>query len=322
LPLAKMAGSESTSAALAVVVLIFAMVIPILLLLRTQRKAAADQEAAKDAREAAAAAAEEKRLAKAAERDADKGGSRKKKGGLSRMKAAQERAAPATGADAQGDAAYDDEGPTSKQEQRKADKRAGRDEEREYRNAERDAIKEREEKKSEARRAKEEEREEAQRMKEEAEQKRQEEEAKRKQAEYDQWKDMFSVEDGGELQGVEEEDEGLLCRFVEHIKAQKVSTLDELAGKFSFKVHDVVNRLQGLEQMGYITGVVDDRGKFIFIAQEELEAVARHLKKKGRLRISALAQESNRLIDLQPRKIESLEDAEDEGGEATTATGA
>tara|TARA_B100000524_G_C23345618_1_gene260104 strand:- start:201 stop:395 length:195 start_codon:yes stop_codon:yes gene_type:complete len=53
--------------------------------------------------------------------------------------------------------------------------------------------------------------------------------------------------------------------------------------------------------MGYITGVVDDRGKFIYIAQDELEAVAKYLNKKGRVRISDLAHESNKLVDLNPK---------------------
>lgn len=47
--------------------------------------------------------------------------------------------------------------------------------------------------------------------------------------------------------------------------------------------------------------MVDDRGKFIYVMREELEAVARFIRRKGRIRISTLAQESNKLIDLNPR---------------------
>jgi len=42
-------------------------------------------------------------------------------------------------------------------------------------------------------------------------------------------------------------------------------------------------------EAGYITGVLDDRGKFIYISEEEMEAVAKYINKKGRVTISELA---------------------------------
>ena len=47
--------------------------------------------------------------------------------------------------------------------------------------------------------------------------------------------------------------------------------------------------------MGYLSGVVDDRGKFIYIERREMQEMAQFIKKKGRVRISALAHESSRL---------------------------
>ena len=85
-------------------------------------------------------------------------------------------------------------------------------------------------------------------------------------------------------------------------------------------VQDVIARVQGLEAMGYISGVVDDRGKFIYISNDELAAVAKFIQKKGRVRISTLAQESNKLIDLEPRAVDEEEDEPME--EAAAATGA
>ena len=82
-------------------------------------------------------------------------------------------------------------------------------------------------------------------------------------------------------------------------------------------------RLRSLEAMGYVTGVVDDRGKFIFISREEMQAVAKFVQKRGRVRISTLAQESNKLIDLTPRKREGDDDdddAEDADGAQTGAS--
>lgn len=47
-------------------------------------------------------------------------------------------------------------------------------------------------------------------------------------------------------------------------------------------------------------GVIDDRGKFIYITPEEMAAVAQYIKQRGRVSIAELAQASNSLINLQP----------------------
>ena len=48
-----------------------------------------------------------------------------------------------------------------------------------------------------------------------------------------------------------------------------------------------------------LLGVTDDRGKFIYISPEELEAVAKFIKQRGRVTISELAESSNTLVNLQ-----------------------
>ncbi|KAF5836645.1 DDRGK domain-containing protein [Dunaliella salina] len=66
---------------------------------------------------------------------------------------------------------------------------------------------------------------------------------------------------------------------------------------------DVIDRIHGLEAMGRLTGVMDERGKYIYITLGEMHAVARHLIKKGRVTISELAAQSSSLIDLEPRTV-------------------
>jgi hypothetical protein len=51
-----------------------------------------------------------------------------------------------------------------------------------------------------------------------------------------------------------------------------------VAAKFNLKAQEVLNRVEGLEAMGRITGVLDDRGKFIFISTEEMGNVAKWIK--------------------------------------------
>ena len=63
---------------------------------------------------------------------------------------------------------------------------------------------------------------------------------------------------------------------------------------------DAINRVNDLMEEGRLTGVMDDRGKFIYITQEELEAVAKFIKQRGRVSITELAESSNLLINLNP----------------------
>lgn len=62
---------------------------------------------------------------------------------------------------------------------------------------------------------------------------------------------------------------------------------------------EAIDRVRQLQEMSHLTGVVDDRGKFIFISQEELESVAAFVKLKGRVSIQDLAAASSSLVQLQ-----------------------
>ena len=90
-----------------------------------------------------------------------------------------------------------------------------------------------------------------------------------------------------------EESGGLLAEFVDHIVEKKVVVLEELAAEFGLRTQDAVSRVQALEQMGRITGVMDDRGKFIFISRDEMAEVAAFINRKGRVAIAELARKSS-----------------------------
>lgn len=59
---------------------------------------------------------------------------------------------------------------------------------------------------------------------------------------------------------------------------------------------------------GRLSGVMDDRGKYIYISQEEMKAVADYIKRQGRVSISHLASKSNQFIDLEPKAVEFPEE--------------
>ncbi|CAK9795139.1 DDRGK domain-containing protein 1 [Anthophora plagiata] len=144
---------------------------------------------------------------------------------------------------------------------------------------------------------------------EEAEKKAREEKERREHEEYLKMKEAFSVEEEGYDQDEKEDEENLLQAFLQYIKQNKVVVLEDLAAHFGLKTVNVVERIQELQANGNLTGVIDDRGKFIYISQEELEAVAKFVKQRGRVSIAELAENSNRLINLNPDKQQNVVEA-------------
>ena len=59
-----------------------------------------------------------------------------------------------------------------------------------------------------------------------------------------------------------------------------------------FYYQDVIDRVKDLQEEGRLSGVMDDRGKFIYITEEEYEAVARFIRQRGRVSLTELAESS------------------------------
>ncbi|XP_064465627.1 DDRGK domain-containing protein 1-like isoform X1 [Ornithodoros turicata] len=175
----------------------------------------------------------------------------------------------------------------------KAEKRAQRDRELE----DREERKQRQAQEEERRKQEEELQKEAQAQK-EAEEKRLQEEKERKELEeYLKLKETFSVEDQG-YDAANDQAQNKLQEFVDHIKRNKVVILEDLASKFQLKTQDCIDRIQSLLTEETLVGVIDERGKFIYIVREELEQVARFISQRGRVSISELVDSSNSLINL------------------------
>jgi len=178
--------------------------------------------------------------------------------------------------------------------QAKADKKLQREaeqREREENKKRRDKIEEEEKRRRDL------EREEELRQEEE-ETSRREEKERKEQEEYEALKAAFSVEGEGCDAEDEGDEENRLLKFVNYIKETKVVLLEDLAAQFHLKTQEAIDRVTQLQEDGLLTGVIDDRGKFIYISQEELEAVAKFIRQQGRVSISDLALNSNKLISL------------------------
>ncbi|KPP67146.1 DDRGK domain-containing protein 1-like [Scleropages formosus] len=136
---------------------------------------------------------------------------------------------------------------------------------------------------------------------EEEERRAKEEQERREEEEYQRLKESFVIEEQGVAEELtEQESHNLLQEFIQYIKDSKVVLLEDLASHFEMRTQDAISRLQDLIADGSLTGVIDDRGKFIFITPEELRAVGNFIKQRGRVSITELAQASNSLINLNP----------------------
>ena len=105
---------------------------------------------------------------------------------------------------------------------------------------------------------------------EEEERRKREEKERREEEEYRKLAESFAVEEEGFDEIGEDEDgdqENMLQAFIQYIKDTKVVVLEDLAAHFKMKAQDAIDRVTQLSEQGQLTGVMDDRGKFIYISQ-------------------------------------------------------
>lgn len=197
---------------------------------------------------------------------------------------------------------------------KKEKKRQEREAQRQAEEAARDSRLTKQDRYAEIRRRKEEEREAKERMLEEEAKARQAKEEETAALEFDKWKGEFSVDaEGSTGNDLQDGNQDLLSDFVEYIKKHKCLPLEDLAAEFKLRTQECINRITSLESMGRLSGVMDDRGKYIYISQEEMRAVADYIKRQGRVSIAHLASKSNQFIDLEPKAqfVEEISNVEE-----------
>jgi len=128
-----------------------------------------------------------------------------------------------------------------------------------------------------------------------------EEKRKAEEEAYNAMKVDFEIEEEGEVNTDEQlsKEADLLNQFVEHIKTKKIVYLEELASNFSLKTQDCIDRIKQLLEDEILSGVIDDRGKFIYVTNEEMQAVADFVMKTGRVSKQDLSRQSGKLINLE-----------------------
>jgi hypothetical protein len=189
--------------------------------------------------------------------------------------------------------------PLTKKSQYKMEKKKAKDDNREYQKM---LIEEKKLKEQEREREyleKEQKRDEERRREEEILKKLKEDQDKRENDVYNKWKDQFEIaEEGEEVADMNNED--LITNFINYIKLRKVVSLEDLSGVFKVNPNDLVGRLNLLEAQGRISGIVDDRGKYIYITEKELAAIEKIFMQRGRISKAELIKECNKIIRFTP----------------------
>ena len=141
---------------------------------------------------------------------------------------------------------------------------------------------------------------------------RMEEEKKKKEdEEYDQWKDFIKVGEEGE-EGIDFNKEEVINQFLDYIKIRKVVSLEDLSGTFKLNPNKIVEKLNQYEKEGRIMGIIDDRGKYIYITEKEMGLIEKMLTNRGRISKADLIKECNRLIRFEPTEQDKIKIAEEQ----------
>jgi len=178
------------------------------------------------------------------------------------------------------------EGKVGKKKLAKLEAKAEKKVQREAEEREREERRGRDAEEAEARREEERRAEEQEAAQQEQERLEREQREQREHEEYLQMKEAFGVEEEGYDEEVENERQSKLQQFIHYIKSSKVVLLEDLAAQFGLKTQDAIDRLQTLMAEGTLSGVIDDRGKFIYIPESELEAVATFIRRRGRVSLT------------------------------------
>jgi hypothetical protein len=84
----------------------------------------------------------------------------------------------------------------------------------------------------------------------------------------------------------------------EYLIKKKLSLLEDASHKFSLTIKDLVEKIKKIEAEGLISGVFDERGKYLYIEQREWDAVKNYILGKGRLKKSDLMSECAKIIKI------------------------
>lgn len=187
----------------------------------------------------------------------------------------------------------------TKKDMKKMEKKKMKEEQREYQKQMLEAKKLREQEKEREYLEKDRKREEERQKEEEILKKLKDDQEKKENEIFDQWKDKFNIMEEGE-EHVDINNEDLINDFINYIKLRKVVALEDLSGQFKINSNELIERLKSLEDNGRICGIIDDRGKYIYLTDKELASIEKIFMNRGRISKAELIKECNKIIKFQP----------------------
>ena len=142
-------------------------------------------------------------------------------------------------------------------------------------------------------------------------QKVKEEQQKKEDEIYNQWKDMIKIgEEGEEKRNFS--DENVINEFLNYIKRRKVVSLEDLSGVFKISPNELVEKLNQFEKEGRILGIIDDRGKYIYVTEKEMTMIENLFIRRGRINKMDLIKECNKIIKFEPTEEDKIKIAEEQ----------
>ncbi|KNC36690.1 hypothetical protein PFLG_02054 [Plasmodium falciparum RAJ116] len=75
----------------------------------------------------------------------------------------------------------------------------------------------------------------------------------------------------------------LLSCFLNFIKLKKYVNITELSVKFQTTTDDIREKLEELEEQDMINGVLDEKGNYIYLSQEEINKLCFEIQSKGKV---------------------------------------
>ena len=140
---------------------------------------------------------------------------------------------------------------------------------------------------------------------EEALKKAKEEEKKKEDDIYNKWKDQIKIGEEGE-EKFDFSNEKIINEFLNYIKIRKVISLEDLSGTFKLSPNELVEKLNFFEKEGKILGIIDDRGKYIYITEKEMNMIEKMFQNRGRINKNDFIKECNRIIRFEPNEEDKI----------------
>lgn len=90
---------------------------------------------------------------------------------------------------------------------------------------------------------------------------------------------------------------------------RKVVQLEDLSSEFRMSTKEVIDRIKSLELNQELNGIIDERGKYIYLTEQELQvdhqtiiqkSIKNLIEAKGRITRQELLRECNQAIKLDP----------------------